>query len=495
MHGLVYLKRAIDREALCVHVENERKSSMDQYTQQSLSAASSPFVVNYAKRPSKSSIKAKKTSSRQKVFRRDTNDFNSQRTPDELAPMRETINCECNSENCEFKFKFIGFKSRQSRHVSNKNSANMKRQSVTHNIYRYLSLGINVKDVNDNRPKFLKNFLNLSITEHTSSQLVGPASASDTDRRDRRDKIECPYSKTFLNAARTHPDADQNNILNNLIMLERAVDPDVGKNSKIDYKLILLNNEQLTLINEIENESNLNLRTSIVRNLVKNDVKYCTNLFELVETSLNGQTDEYYNYEVNEPDVARKPSSSEKTSPSSTAKYNNNHQPELLFLKINTVLDREKQSVYNFMLIAYDGLDSAELEKLRRKSYDELIEGGNYLFVRLKVNDLNDNAPKFTQSKYVFQLNETTEYKIHYHGDGLSYLHEQDVMYFNHLLNQTCRLLSSRLRVSASDPDEGLNSLIKYRLLQQIHLKRQNFGNFQLAKEERHHHRLDGTLG
>ena len=135
---------------------------------------------------------------------------------------------------------------------------------------------------------------------------------------------------------------------------------------------------------------------------------------------------------------------------------------------------------------------------------DQLIDEHNFLFVRLFVADLNDHQPKFNESKYAFYINETTEYKSHYSmstsfGNDQQQTRDQqddESAYYFAMLNETCSRLSSRIRVRAYDLDEGVNSIVKYKISHQKHLRNPNGKlaassavggkNFQMLNENRY---------
>lgn len=132
-------------------------------------------------------------------------------------------------------------------------------------------------------------------------------------------------------------------------------------------------------------------------------------------------------------------------------------------------------------------MDKSETRGATKKSIEDFISKRNFLFIRLLVIDLNDNQPKFSEAEYKFVLNETTEMKAHYSMG--QYFDEKDpLVYYYNLLNATCNKLKETIRVKAVDSDEGLNSVVKYKISQQKHLKNPNakMANLQITKEDRY---------
>lgn len=315
-NGLVYLKRKIDREILCAKIKKfnpERNFDKRQ-------------LLN--NRPSK-----------------------------QHPSTDSTVNCECKSEKCELRFKFVAFKDAP----PTQTPSSVKRRRIQHyhrqntQVYKYISLSININDVNDNRPKFLTNFLHLNISEHIGSfEPLIMTPSTDLNKLD-LDKLNddeatssltCDSSKSYVNNKDPKTGADFHLLnLNTLVPIERAFDLDVGRNAEIKYKLVLINSENASLIGELESETNAILRENKVKQLLRyGGVKPCSGLFELVESSFN---DDYYNYEaafnyVNEYDQVI----SNKNGQQFLGQ--NKLYQEQLFLKVNTLLDREMRQVIYF---------------------------------------------------------------------------------------------------------------------------------------------------
>ena len=262
----------------------------------------------------------------------------------------------------------------------------------------------------------------------------------------------------FLFFVLNHPSLHQNDF-SNLIPIERAFDLDAeGVNSKMSFTLYMLKNSSSYFIPMIEHEKNEAKRDSLIKNAMNTQITNCNGFFELIDSS------------------------------------------EMLFLKINAHLDREKQEVYNFILMVSDSHNLEEYAKIRNR---------NYVLIKLSVNDLNDNQPVFSETKYVFDLLETTEFDRHYALNRASF--ESDTAYYANLLEQTCAILKNKLNVNAIDKDHGLNSLIKYNIVQQVHrknvnskttsyaqhpfnsinLKQKHHGTNQYTKMSRSHDNLD----
>lgn len=102
---------------------------------------------------------------------------------------------------------------------------------------------------------------------------------------------------------------------------------------------------------------------------------------------------------------------------------------------------------------------------------DLIVNKQSFMFVRLILNDLNDNQPKFNETKYTFYINEITENKLYY-SEAIRKLDEKNSSnYYYSLLNETCYHLKMSLHVDAYDLDAGLNSIVKYKITHQKHLR------------------------
>ena len=391
-NGQIDLKQNIDRESFCNEQQHERESSSSLYFK--------PGHKNF---------------------------LNNKLT--------DYIDCNCNSLTCEMRLVFVVFSNKQMA----KSGGNKFKKFSNANFPKYIYLTVIVQDSNDNKPKFLRNFLQFNLTEslnnkrNTQFDLVD----FDSNSRDMKCKIS-QFNKQITNISIDEEDViDQqelkhSNILlsDNLIQLETAIDLDVGVNSKIKYKLFLFKNT--IEIDSILNEKEKSIQLEMINKLIQNDyLDNCQNKFELIETDSNYKlTENSFDNKFDQPNA------------------------DYLFFKVNTFLDREIQDIYHFILIASNGEES---------TLNDLDEQ-NYLIIRLNINDLNDNQPLFTQKKYVYHLNETTELSEYY-----SPIKYED--YYQELLRQTCNQLKSTLSVKAIDYDYGENGIVKYKIVQQIHRK------------------------
>jgi hypothetical protein len=317
----------------------------------------------------------------------------------------DSIDCECKSDKCELRFKFNAFR-------DNNNGR------TTHH---HLLFTVQLNDINDNFPVFKKNYLILNASEFIGEN--NNNNKNNFPNQHNSSLVNCPF------ISRNKRDSFNNKIINDdflisnyLIPLETtAVDLDSSKYSNIKYDLILLKSKSCHLIDNMESVRDV---------ILKNEQIECNNEFELVETSLN----------------------------------ENSLATKMLFLKVNKYLDREQQDCYNFALIATDQIIVSQ----QFNTLKEELKEKSYMLIKLLVNDLNDNIPKFEKSKYIFNLNETTELST-----------ENDVTtekkYYFNILKQTCLNLKSQIRVKAIDADLGLNGLINYKLIQQVHRKNVNF--------------------
>ena len=344
----------------------------------------------------------------------------------------DSINCECKREKCELRLRFLAFQEklpRSNRHQFNqtkqtRNSPSLFNFQYHHRhqrLHKSLILTIDIKDLNDNFPIFKKNFFYLNISEQIGTQ------QNIKEVTNKSGDIACSHS--------SKPSSDiSEQFPNTLIPLEQAFDSDVGKNAEIVYKLVLLENSTLNFVEAIEATSSESEREHLIQSALAGKVKNCKHMFELVETQTN-TNDEY--------------------------KDSTNNLKNLLFLKVNTFLDREQQDVYNFILIANE-------KNKPRNTSEYFIHGTNYMLIRLVVADLNDNSPVFSQFKYTFKVNEVTEYSNNQKSTDES-------EYYFEILNHTCQYLKHELQIKATDKDLHLNGLIKYKLIQQVHQKNPNF--------------------
>lgn len=219
-----------------------------------------------------------------------------------------SINCECRSEKCELNFKFIAFREKK----ANK----PKRIQQNSPDYKYLSLSINVKDVNDQKPTFSRHFTYLNTSEHIgSSSFMATFNSTSTlcNTIKLYDSLNYPKSDHWVN-------------VNNLMPLEKAVDMDVGRNGEIAYKLVLLKSDDLD-----DDYERLDKMKKLLNN---HNIRPCLGLFELVENVRFN--DDYYNYEAVQYDAVNN---------ARHDKRRGSVFKEQLYLKINTYLDREVQQV------------------------------------------------------------------------------------------------------------------------------------------------------
>ncbi|CAF0897028.1 unnamed protein product [Brachionus calyciflorus] len=384
--GLLKLIKYIDRESLCTRIEFKTKLK------------------------SKIRKNIKRLNEDELIFK------------SSFAALDNFVNCDCKINKCEIYFEFVAFKEADLDNRIKKNKKFNQYSKWNSHVHRYIGLNVIINDINDNRPKFRKNFLYLNITEHRGER-----------QNLKQDIYNGNGKQTYCNVINK---VNQEFEENEKIQIQKAFDLDSPDNSQIVYKLILLSNQDFNLITKLEFEFSQNEKffESNLKYLIEKFEQNCFNHFELID--------------------------------------NNNFNDDF-GLKINTFLDREQQDVYNFVLIA--------LEKNYYQS--DLIHNRNYMLIRLKINDLNDNQPKFDQSKYSFSINETTEIKDYY--ENLNF-NDSESVNFSLFLNQTCAYLSKKLKVFANDADFGQNSLVKYKIIQQINRKHPNYKrnlNFNLDSE------------
>lgn len=353
---------------------------------------------------------------REKICLRKTSDNNLVKTNEFLFTAKNSslandhFECDCDTSICRISLTFVAFKkttnSAESRIKKNKFKQFNKNSMSNNHVHKYLSLNINIRDMNDNRPFFKKNFLYLNISEQYGQNLA-------------LDNF-VPSDNLLCNVLISNFDLEIVN--NHQIKLEKPYDSDSNSNSELIYKLIILSNQEMDYIQKLEAEFEQNQVSfkSKVNNIIENFKENCFNRFELIENNLNQE----------------------------------------LYLKINTFLDREQQSVYNFILLVLEKnyISSPELDEK------------NFLLFSLKLNDLNDNRPKFNKAKYSFYLNEATYYKKYYKENNLA---DSKLIYLNYL-EQICDNFKNLVKVIAHDLDEGANSEIKYKIIQQINRKNSN---------------------
>lgn len=282
----------------------------------------------------------------------------------------------------------------------------LKKTNHYHLIYT-----IKINDLNDNLPKFKTNYLYLNISE-----FIGTNNLPLNERQPEQTLI-CPFTSRLKRESKNIN--DEFLISNTLLPLEtNAIDLDSDKYAEIKYDLVLLKSKSCDLIQSIESQQTESFREYLIKaELIDSLVNDCNNEFELVEASLNDVI----------PTVS-------------------------LFLKVNKYLDREVQDCYNFILMATDKNRTITI-------LSNEIKLSNYMLIKLALTDLNDNLPHFEQSKYLFNLNETTEFSTEYNEH-----------YFNQL-KETCSNLKAQLKVKAFDSDLDLNGQISYKIIQQVHRK------------------------
>ena len=123
--GLVFLKKKIDREKLCIQAK--RYDMLEQQQQHEKNVSSHSMFVTWDKYPA-----AK---------------------PD-ADNVQDVLNCDCKSDMCEFRIKFVAFKDENSQVSKHSKS------------FTYLYLTVRVNDLNDQTPKFKEKFLYLNTSEH-----------------------------------------------------------------------------------------------------------------------------------------------------------------------------------------------------------------------------------------------------------------------------------------------------------------------------------------
>ena len=167
-----------------------------------------------------------------------------------------------------------------------------------------------MRDLNDQTPKFRDAFLYLNASENMGEEEAPMLTSSQITN-------ECKLSLSSTMA----------DDLSNLIPIERAFDMDAkGANSQIAFAMYMFKNVSAYFVPQIELEKNEIKRDLMVKSAMNTQIAKCDDLFEIVDNE------------------------------------------DMLFLKINAHLDREKQDVYNFILIASDANNFEDFSKVSRKS-------------------------------------------------------------------------------------------------------------------------------
>jgi hypothetical protein len=167
--GIVYSKKRIDREVFCAKVASEISKLSDVRLNKQKWSSPSPTknktIIRFSNKSSRNATSRKKLQKRRAAtpsLRKHTNTLNPNVVfkPSILinTKFHDTVNCDCRSEKCEINFRFIAFK--DSKVAEKTNSLSAQPQA-----YKYLTLKININDLNDNSPKFAKNSLYLNISE------------------------------------------------------------------------------------------------------------------------------------------------------------------------------------------------------------------------------------------------------------------------------------------------------------------------------------------
>lgn len=450
--GVLYAKKRIDREVVCAKLESQIGKLAEVRLNKHKSSKSRSGGSKTSYNGSSTILRSRKTRSSPSFM------FKPAVLLTGAKSQHDSVNCDCKSDKCEIGFRFVAFKDRLA-------------QSSSSNVYKYLTVKININDLNDNTPKFAKSVLYLNISESFGNQNEAQPTRSNATTMNNAESRSCRFVKTYndqeyesTTSHRVEESSQSNDFLfnsNNLVPIDKAFDLDVGKNSLIEYKLILLKNKSHQLIDEV-NAMNVPQREEKIKSLLGSqiDIESCDSMFELIGSNVINQIGNH----VGSRSTDTTDDTGSTTSGSSSA---------MLFLKINKFLDREERDVYNFVLVALDKLKTKTLSHQEPTTYlTKSLNARNNVLIRLVVNDLNDNQPRFGQEKYSFNLNEVTEYSTYFElQEPLDELYETERDYYGYMMNATCRMLKNSMRVDATDLDWGLNSRIKYRLVQQIHRK------------------------
>lgn len=143
----------------------------------------------------------------------------------------------------------------------------------------------------------------------------------------------------------------------------------------------------------MEAETDKTRREKSIRDAVETQTELCNDQFELIETQLNSGEFAF--------------DSANKIYDFATAGLSVPNLQPLLFLKVNTFLDREERDVFNFVLIARDeSREAAETHKIEMKTNPYyFIQNDNYLLLRLVSSFFSHWLFKF--DKYKDKLNQS----------------------------------------------------------------------------------------
>lgn len=277
----------------------------------------------------------------------------------------DAINCDCKSEVCELRFKFVAFPKRKPNRTSRNKAPGLFSYQYNHqrhknNRHKTIIITIAVKDLNDNSPEFKQNYYFLNFSEQIGK------SPLKSSHQDSNISPLCPLSSEIT---------DFEQFQKALIPLERAIDLDSGKNSEISYTLILFQNKNPKFVEEIKSESDTSNRENLIKSALENQIENCNDQFELIQTKPTNREftfdneNKIYDFEI-------------------SSANSHIHRP-LLFLKVNTFFDREQRDVYNFIIFADDKkkqnkFSSTQFNKTN-KDFNHLIKGNNYMLIRLVI--------------------------------------------------------------------------------------------------------------
>uniref|UniRef100_A0A0N4ZLK4 Cadherin n=1 Tax=Parastrongyloides trichosuri TaxID=131310 RepID=A0A0N4ZLK4_PARTI len=132
--------------------------------------------------------------------------------------------------------------------------------------------------------------------------------------------------------------------------------------------------------------------------------------------------------------------SNEKYIPFELSRSTIEGEEDILYLVIKNILDREKQSIYNFSLIATGSYKNKIIE--------------TKLPITIHITDVNDNAPIFTKTNYTITLT--------------SQIRKDNIIG----------------KVEAIDEDEGENGKVKYKLNSNSFEINENTGEIKLSKDK-----------